>query len=101
MKAPSLVVAGDGTQVAMIEEGRVTVIDLATMRARSEIGLAGVPSRLVVVTRMATETRVFVVDPAGPEMLGEATTRVNMRLGAVAGDGVLLIGSTTALVDLR
>ena len=112
MKAPSLVVAGDGTQVAMIEEGRVTVIDLATMRARCEIGLAGtaadsdvalagVPSRLVVVTRMPAETRLFVVDPAGPEKLGEATTRPNMRLGAVAADSVLLIGATTALVDLR
>jgi len=112
MKAPSLVVAGDGTQVAMIEEGRVTVIDLATMRARCEIGLAGtaadsdvalagVPSRLVVVTRTPTETRLFVVDPAGPEKLGEATTRPNMRLGAVAADSVLLIGATTALVDLR
>lgn len=112
MKVPSLVVAGDGTQLAMLEEGRVTVVDLATMRARSEIGLAGaaedsdvalagVPSRLVVVTRMASETRLFVVDPAGPEKLGEASTRANMRLGAIAGDTVLLIGPTTALVDLR
>jgi len=112
MKAPSLVVAGDGTQVAMIEDGRITVIDLGTMKARSEIGfagatadtdiaLAGVPAKLVVVTRMPTETRLFVVDPAGPEKLGEATTRPNMRLGAVAGDNVLLIGATTALLDLR
>ncbi len=112
MKAPSLVVAGDGTQVAMIDDGAVTIIDLATMRARSEIGLpgatadtdvalAGVPAKLVVVTRMPTETRLFVVDPAGPEKIGEATTRAHMRLGAVAGDNVLLIGGTTALVDLR
>ncbi len=112
MKVPSLVVAGDGTQLAMIEDGSVTVIDLATMKARSEIGLAGsaadsdvalagVPSKLVVVTRMATETRLFVIDPGGPEKLGEATTRVGMRLGAVAGDSVLLIGPTTALLDLR
>lgn len=112
MKVPSLVVASDGTQLAMLEEGRVTVVDLATMRASAEIGLAGtaadsdavlagVPTRLVVVTRMATETRLFVVDPVGPEKLGEATTRPNMRLGAVAGDAVLLIGATTALVDLR
>ncbi|MFN0248957.1 MAG: hypothetical protein ACKV2T_18880 [Kofleriaceae bacterium] len=112
MKAPSLVVAGDGTQAAMIEEDHVTVIDLATMRARAEIGLpgaiadtdvvlAGVPARLVVVTRAPAETRLFVVDPAGPEKVGEATTRANMRLGAIAGDHVLLIGATTALVDLR
>jgi hypothetical protein len=112
MKAPSLVVAGDSTQIAMIEEDRVTVIDLATMRARAEIGLpgaiedtdvalAGVPSRLVVVTRSPTETRLFVVDPSGPEKIGEATTRPNMRLGAVTQDYVLLIGATTALVDLR
>ena len=112
MKAPSLVVAGDSTQVAMVETDHVTVIDVATMRARAEIGLpgaiddtdvalTGVPARLVVATRSPTETRLFVVDPTGPEKLGEAATRPNMRLGAVAQEHVLLIGPTTALVDLR
>lgn len=112
MKAPSLVVGGDGSHLAMVEEGRVTVVDVQTMTALAEIGLPGPvadsdvalvgnPPKLLVITRLAGETRLFVVDPAGPEKLGEATIRANLRLGAIADEWVLLIGATTALVDLR
>ena len=96
-----------GGQVALVEAGRALVLELPGLTTVSEIGLPGddcdvayVGSRLVVLARSATDSTLHVIEPSGPTKLGAIKLRGAARIAAIAGDHVLVTGTSTWVVEI-
>src|SRR5512134_3764308 len=107
----ALSAAPDGSWVAVVEPGGVTVVDPVTAAIHAEVGVAadsecevgwaGNPSRLVVVQRHADHSVVHLVDvdsTGGPRPLGEVRIDHPVRVLASGALHALLAGERATLV---
>jgi hypothetical protein len=105
-----IAVSPEGGQIGVYEPGRVAVLAIPDLAPISEIGTEGdledndvafIGKRLVVLSRSARQSRLHVIDAAGPSKLGEASFRMPLWIAAVAGDYMLATGGgQTAIIDL-
>lgn len=104
-----LIASPSGTQVGVVEPGRVTILTVPDFTPAAEVGIDGgmenhdvgfAGERLVVLSRAGVISTLHVVDPTGPTKLGEIPYRVFTRIAAIAGDLVLTTGGgATIIVD--
>lgn len=95
-----------GALAAVVRPGGVVVLELPTLEPFAEIGLPGEPETTEVAfledrPRLAVLSRgtLYLIDPSGPEKLGELALRGAPRLVAVSGGTLLLGGAVPSLVD--
>jgi hypothetical protein len=104
-----LVASFDGTHAAVVEPGRVVVLELRRATQVAEIGVAtapehtdvawvGAPPRLLVLSRRATHSTVHLIDLDGPRARAEIQIEGTMRLGATVGVHALVIGANSSAV---
>lgn len=101
-----------GNRIGLIEPGRVVLVEVPSLAAMSELGIAGDLAdndvhfvgdmgRLAVMSRSAGRAVMHLVDPEGPTKVGEVQFRNSARIVAVAGNFVLTVaGNVTAVVDI-
>jgi hypothetical protein len=103
----AIVASPDGAHAAIVEDGRVVVIELAQATVVAEIGVATTPeltdvawtgARLLVVSRRTTHSTVHLIDLDGPRARAEIQIEGMMRLGATLGPHALVIGATSSAV---
>lgn len=96
----------DGSQLALVDDARVLIVDIPALRASAEITIEGgagandvafAGDTLVVLTRHGGRATLFVVDPRGPKQLGELAWRGPARILAACARHVL-IGTATSTV---
>src|SRR5215467_4265460 len=101
-----VVAAPDGTHAAIVEPGRIVVVELRHATPIAEIGVAtppehtdvawiGAPPRLLVLSRRATHSTVHLIDIDGPRARAEIQIEGTMRLGATVGTHALVIGANS------
>lgn len=112
MEGVRILADATGQRVALVEPGRVLLLDLPGFVAAAELGIAGEledhdvsfvgeAGRLAVMTRSGGRAVLHLVDPAGPTKLGEVQFRTTARLLASAGNYVLTIaGNVAAVTDV-
>ena len=104
-----LVAAPDGAHAAVLEHGRIVVVELGHATVVAEIGVAtapehtdvawiGTPARLLVLSRRATHSTVHLIDLDGPRAKAEIQIEGMMRLGTTVGPHALVIGATSTAV---
>ncbi len=102
-----LIASPSGTQVGVVEPGRVTILGVPDLAPVAEVGIDGgmenhdvgfAGERLVVLSRAGVISTLHVVDPTGPTKLGEVPYRVFTRIAAIAGDLVLTTGGGATLI---
>jgi hypothetical protein len=104
---PRLAVVGDGTLAAVSEPTRIVIVDLPDGRLISEIGadpaalateVAWVGTNLLVLSRFAAHSTVYLLEPRGPRTIAEIRLEAPMRLFASVGVHALAVGSLGAAV---
>src|SRR5450432_4011626 len=106
---PSLAIASDGTLAAVQEASRITIVELPgggafaevamdSEAAESEVGLVGSPPRLVVLSRFATHSTLYLLDPHGPRTIAEIRLESVLRLYATVGPHALAVGGGTCAI---
>jgi hypothetical protein len=104
-----VVAAPDGSLVAVRDGDRVVVHELPDLAVVSEIGIdpeaetceaafVADPARLIVCATYDDHSVLHVVDPRGPQQLGELEIRAPMRLVAASGDHALLASATASVI---
>jgi len=105
----SIVAAPDGTHAAIVEAGRIVVVELGHGTPVAEVGVAtalehtdvawiGAPPRLLVLSRRATHSTVHLIDLDGPRARAEIQIEGMMRIGATVGTHALVIGTSSTAV---
>jgi hypothetical protein len=106
---PRLAVASDGTLAAVHEASRITIVELPggdafaevgmdPEAAESELGWVGSPPRLVVLSRFASHSTLYLLDPHGPRTIAEIRLEAAMRLYATVGAHALAVGGGTTAI---
>ncbi|MEO8702470.1 MAG: hypothetical protein ABI867_20670 [Kofleriaceae bacterium] len=106
---PIIAVAGDGAFAAIVEPGRVVVVDLPSGTPHAEVGLDAsavasdvgwLGSRLLVLARHAGHSRAHLIDVRGeaPRSIAEIRLETAMRLVATIGNHALIVGGTGSAV---
>jgi hypothetical protein len=104
-----IVASPDGGHAAIVEPGRIVVVELERATPIAEIGVAtaldhtdvawiGAPPRLLVLSRHATHSTVHLIDLDGPRARAEIQIEGTMRIGATVGAHALVIGATSTAV---
>ncbi|HEX2686920.1 MAG TPA: ATP-binding protein [Kofleriaceae bacterium] len=104
-----LVASPDGAHVAVVEPGRVVILELQRATQVAEIGVVttpehtdvawvGTPPRLIVLSRRTTHSTVHLIDIEGPRVRAEIQIEGMMRLGATVGSHALVIGASSTAV---
>ncbi len=104
-----LVASADGGHAAVVEDGRIVIVELQRATMVAEIGVAtapghtdvawiGTPPRLLVLSRRPTHSTVHLIEIDGPRARAEIQVEGAMRLGATVGPHALLIGTTSTAV---
>jgi hypothetical protein len=104
-----LVASPDGSCAAVVEPGRIVVVELRHGAQVAEIGAAaalehtdvawiGATPRLLVLSRRGTHSTVHLIDVDGPRVRVEIQIEGTMRIGAAVGAHALVIGSTSMAV---
>jgi hypothetical protein len=109
----SVIASPDGALVAVVEPGRIVVVDLAgtppATRPIAELGITtavdqtdvawlGAPPRLLVLARHPAHSTVHLIDLDGPRVRAELQIDGAIRLGATVGSHALVIGTTSTAV---
>jgi AAA+ superfamily predicted ATPase len=98
------VASPDGAYAAIVETGRIVVVELAHATPVAEVGVAtafedtdvawiGTPPRLLVLSRRTTNSTVHLIDLDGPRARAEIQIEGTMRIGATVGSHALVIGA--------
>ncbi len=106
---PRLAIASDGTLAAVHEASRITIVELPgggafaevamdSEAAESEVGWVGSPPRLVVLSRFATHSTLYLLDPHGPRTIAELRLESALRLYATVGAHALAVGGGTSAI---
>jgi ATPase family protein associated with various cellular activities (AAA) len=104
-----LVASPDGSHAAVVEPGRIVIVELRRGAQVAEIGAAaaleqtdvawiGPAARLLVLSRRGTHSTVHLVDTDGPRLRVEIQIEGTMRIGAAIGAQALVIGTTSMAV---
>jgi len=99
----------DGAHAAVVEPGRIVVVELEHATPVAEVGVAtaldhtdvawiGAPPRLLVLSRHATHSTVHLIDLDGPRARAEIQIEGTMRIGATVGSHALVIGTSSTAV---
>ena len=110
--SPRVIVAGDARFAAVIERGRVVVVELAgatpiaeyAIAADAQLAWLGVPSRLLVISRGPGYQTAELIDPAPVpgelDAVAEGETRVEAtaRIAATTDQHALLVGARGAML---
>ena len=99
----------DGAHAAVVEPGRIVVVELEHATPVAEVGVAtaldhtdvawiGAPPRLLVLSRHATHSTVHLIDLDGPRARAEIQIEGTMRIGATVGSHALVIGASSTAV---
>ena len=107
----AVIAAPEGGHAAVVESGRIVVIDLAQARPIAEVGVAttfdntdvawiGAPPRLIVLSRRGSHCTVHLidVDVDGARARAEIQIEGTMRLAATVGAHALVIGPNSSAV---
>jgi hypothetical protein len=105
----SIVASPDGAHAAVVEPGRIVVVELDHATPVAEVGVAtaldhtdvawiGAPPRLLVLSRHATHSTVHMIDLDGPRTRAEIQIEGTMRIGATVGAHALVIGANSTAV---
>ena len=105
----SVIASPDGAYAAIVETGRVVVVELAHGATVAEVGVAtafdqtdvawiGAPPRLLVLSRRATNSTVHLIDLDGPRARAEIQIEGAMRLAATVGAHALVTGAGSTAV---
>ncbi|HET7504622.1 MAG TPA: AAA family ATPase [Kofleriaceae bacterium] len=105
----SIVASPDGSHAAIVEPGRIVVVELEHGAQVAEVGVAttpehtdvawiGAPPRLLVLSRRATHSTVHLIDLDGPRARAEIQIEGMMRIGATVGAHALVIGTSSTAV---
>lgn len=99
---PRLVVAADGSQIAVAEGPGIALFELPGRKRMAEINIdpdaesydvGWLGSRLLVLSRFGAHTTVHLLDPSGPRTLSEIQLESPMRLYATVGSYALVGGA--------
>ena len=104
-----LVASPDGAHAAVVEPGRIVVVELRRATLVAEIGIAtalehtdvawiGPLPRLLVLSRRGTHSTVHLIDIDGPRVRVEIQIEGAMRIGAAVGAQALVLGATSMAV---
>ena len=104
-----LVASPDGSHAAVVEPGRIVIVELRRGAQVAEIGAAatlehtdvawiGPAARLLVLSRRGTHSTVHLVDIDGPRLRVEIQIEGTMRIGAAVGAQALVIGGSSMAV---
>ncbi|HEX3757956.1 MAG TPA: ATP-binding protein [Kofleriaceae bacterium] len=104
-----LVASPDGSHAAVVEPGRIVIVELRRGAQVAEIGAAaalehtdvawiGPAGRLLVLSRRGTHSTVHLIDIDGPRLRVEIQIEGTMRIGAVVGAQALVIGASSMAV---
>src|ERR1043165_456359 len=104
-----VIAAPDGSHAAIIESGRIVVIDLAHGATVAEVGVATTPehtdvawigasARLIVLSRRGTHSTVHLIDIEGPRARAEIQIEGMMRIASTVGPHALVIGASSTAV---
>ena len=99
-----VIASPDGAYAAVIEAGRIVVVDVQRAALVAEIGLStalehtdvawiGQAPRLLMLARRATHSTIQLFDLAGPTVRAEIQIEGVRRLGATVGPHALLLGT--------
>lgn len=108
---PRIAISSDGTLAAIAEATRVVVLELPGVEPFAEVGVdseatandiawvtAGAMPRLLVLSRHAAHSVVYLIDPHGPRTIAEIRLETPMRLFATVRAHALAIGPRGAAV---
>jgi hypothetical protein len=104
-----LVASPDGSCAAVVEPGRIVIVELPRGTQVAEIGAAaalehtdvawiGPAPRLLVLSRRGTHSTVHLIDIDGPRVRVEIQIEGTMRIGAAVGAQALVIGTSSMAV---
>jgi hypothetical protein len=104
-----LVASPDGSHAAVVEPGRIVIVELRRAVQVAEIGAAaaldqtdvawlGPTPRLLVLSRHGTHVTVHLIDIDGPRAVVEIRIEGTMRIGAAVGGQALVIGAGSMAV---
>jgi len=107
-------IVGDlrGFAIAVVEPGRVVILDSTSLEPTAELGIpgevdnhdvafVGETGRLAVLSRSPGTSTLHIVDPTGPTKLGEVVVRASARIASTAGEYVLITtGSVISAIDV-
>jgi hypothetical protein len=104
-----LVASQDGSHAAVVEPGRIVIVELKRATQVAEIGAAaalehtdvawiGPAPRLLVLSRRGTHSTVHLIDIDGPRVRVEIQIEGTMRIGAAVGAQALVIGASSMAV---
>ncbi|HMG54188.1 MAG TPA: hypothetical protein VK601_11910 [Kofleriaceae bacterium] len=104
-----LVASPDGSHAAVVEPGRIVIVELRRGTQVAEIGAAtaleqtdvawiGAAQRLLVLSRRGTHSTVHLIDIDGPRVRVEIQIEGTMRIGAAVGAQALVIGASSMAV---
>ncbi|HEX8108462.1 MAG TPA: hypothetical protein VF516_12100, partial [Kofleriaceae bacterium] len=104
-----LVASPDGSHAAVVEPGRIVIVELRRGSQVAEIGAAaaldhtdvawiGSGARLLVLSRRGTHSTVHLIDVDGPRLRVEIQIEGTMRIGATVGAQALVIGTSSMAV---
>jgi hypothetical protein len=104
-----LVASPDGSHAAVVEPGRIVIVELKRATQVAEIGAAaalehtdvawiGPAPRLLVLSRRGTHSTVHLIDIDGPRVRVEIQIEGTMRIGAAVGAQALVIGASSMAV---
>jgi len=105
----SIIASPDGAHAAIVESGRIVVVELQHATPIAEVGVATTPEhtdvawigttpRLLVLSRRATHSTVHLIDIEGPRARAEIQIEGTMRIGATVGTHALVIGGSSTAV---
>jgi hypothetical protein len=104
-----LIASPDGSCAAVVEPGRIVIVELRHGAQIAEIGAAaalehtdvawiGPLPRLLVLSRRGTHSTVHLIDIEGPRVRVEIQIEGTMRIGAAVGAQALVIGASSVAV---
>jgi hypothetical protein len=102
-----IVASPDGAHAAIVEPGRIVVVELERATQIGEVGVAtafehtdvawiGAPPRLLVLSRRTSNSTVHLIDLDGPRARAEIQIEGTMRIAATVGAHALVIGTGSA-----
>ncbi|HEY0190215.1 MAG TPA: hypothetical protein VGC42_03785, partial [Kofleriaceae bacterium] len=106
----AIVASPDGQYAAILEPGRVVVVEIARAWQVAELGVATAPEhtdigwvgtappRLLIVSRRPSHSTVYLVDLDGPRAVAEIQIEGTRKLGATTGNYALIIGGASTAV---
>ena len=105
----SVLASPDGVYAAIVESGRIVVVELSRATVVAEVGVAtafdqtdvawiATPPRLLVLSRRATNSTVHLIDLDGPRARAEIQIEGAMRLAATVGSHALVTGAGSTAV---